>query len=212
MTVTSALLSFAALAIFLTIIPGLDTALVLRAAISQGRRHAVITALGVNTGALVWGAAAAVGATALLTASEVAYDGLRLAGACYLVWIGVMMIYRTVRRYTVDEAEPQRTPEQESYWISFMRGAGNNILNPKVGVFYLAVIPQFIPSDTNHLVMGLALAMVHNLVSVFWFAAIIVSAHLARRWLSRAAVRRWMDRSTGTVLVAFGLRLATTSG
>lgn len=206
MTVTSALLSFSVLALLLTIIPGLDTALVLRSAIAQSRKHAVVTALGVNTGALVWGAAAAVGASALLAASTFAYDVLRIAGAVYMVYLGAAMVWRTRRRAAV--ANPEKSPSSEPLWRSFARGATTNLLNPKVGAFYLAVIPQFVPPGANQLLMGLALAMVHNLVSVFWFAGLIASAHLARRWLTRDSVRAWIDRVTGVVLVGFGVKLA----
>ncbi|RIJ78102.1 LysE family translocator [Nakamurella silvestris] len=206
MTVTSALLSFSVVAVFLTIIPGLDTALVLRSAIAQSRRHAIVTALGINTGALVWGAAAAVGATALLAASTLADDGLRIAGALYMIYLGAMMLWRTRSRAAVPEAG--RAPASEPLWRAFARGATTNLLNPKVGAFYLAVIPQFVPANSNHLLMGLALAMVHNLVSVFWFAGLIGSAHLARRWLSKDSVRGWIDRVTGVVLVGFGVKLA----
>lgn len=207
-TVTSALLSFAAVSFLLTIIPGLDTAMVLRSAISQTRRHAVVTALGINTGALAWGAAAAVGASALLAASSLAYDGLRIAGALYMAYLGVTMFWRTVRPGAAADPELALAQAVEPLWRAYVRGASCNLLNPKVGAFYLAVIPQFIPPDTNLLLMGLALAMVHNLVSVFWFAGLITAAHLARRWLARDRVRRWMDRITGTVLVAFGAKLA----
>ena len=92
MTVASALASFALVAGVLTIIPGLDTAMVLRSAVSGGRRHGFATALGIGTGSLLWGVAAAVGASALLTASHLAYDALRIAGALYLLWMGLAML------------------------------------------------------------------------------------------------------------------------
>lgn len=102
---TSALLSFAVVAGLVTIVPGLDTALVLRAALTRGRRVAFATALGVNTGVLVWGVAAAAGLSALLTASQLAFTVLRYAGAAYLVWFGVSMI-RKARRPAEGVVEP----------------------------------------------------------------------------------------------------------
>jgi threonine/homoserine/homoserine lactone efflux protein len=94
----SSVLSFAVVSGLMTMVPGLDTALVLRTAITQGRRHAFAAALGINTGALVWGAAAAVGVSALLTASTTAYTIVRIAGAAYMVWLGGKMLWAALRR------------------------------------------------------------------------------------------------------------------
>ena len=208
MTVSSALWGFAGLALLLTIVPGLDTAMVVRSAITLGRRPAVATALGVNIGALTWGVAAAVGAAALLAPSAIAYDGLRIAGAAYMAWLGLSMWWKTLRGKTSngDDDDPKTRDARLSK--AFGRGLYTNLLNPKVGAFYLAVIPQFVPPGVNPLLMGLALAMVHNLLGAVWFGALIASAHAARRWVSRETVRRWIDRITGTALVGFGLKLA----
>jgi threonine/homoserine/homoserine lactone efflux protein len=208
-TVPQALAGFAVLAAVLTIIPGLDTALVLRSSLSQGRRHAIATALGICSGAFVWGAAAAVGATALLAASEVAFMALKLAGAAYLVVMGVTMFVRTFLRAALDQ--PEVTRPAGSVRTAFGRGALTNLLNPKVGVFYIAVIPQFIPEGVPALPMGLLLALVHVLESMVWFAAIILASGLARRWLAGERARRWIDRVTGGVLVGFGAALAVES-
>ncbi|WP_433374293.1 LysE family translocator [Actinoplanes sp. CA-142083] len=149
MDLTHAVLSFAVLGALLTITPGLDSALVLRAAVSMGRGPAFATALGVGAGALAWGAAAAVGVSALLT----------------------------------------------------------NLLNPKVGAFYVAVLPQFIPDGSSPPAVGVLLALVHDLEGILWFSAIIVGAGALRRQLARRSVRRAVDGGTGAVLPGFGLKL-----
>ncbi len=214
MTITQALLSFALIAALLTIIPGLDTALVLRSAITRGGRYALATAVGINTGALVWGIAAAVGASALLATSEVAYRILTLAGAAYMVIFGVTLFYRSFRREPhvatlVTEAAPARRPVRRgdlaTAWAS---GVGTNLLNPKVGIFYIATIPQFIPAGVNPLLMGILLALVHNVFGLAWAGLIIGSTKIAARWLASPAVTKITDRVTGTVLVGFGLKLA----
>lgn len=209
MTLAQALAGFALLAAVLTIIPGLDTALVLRAALTQGRRHAIATALGINSGAFVWGAAAAVGATALLAVSEVAFVALKIVGAVYLAGFGIVMIVRTLTRPHDVEALP--AARQGSLWAAYGRGALTNLLNPKVGVFYIAVIPQFIPEGVPALPMGLLLALVHNLEAAVWFGAIILATGFARRWLAGERTRRWIDRVTGGILVGFGVALALES-
>ncbi len=205
MSIASSVAAFALVAGLLTIIPGVDTAVVLRTALTRGRRSAAATAAGILSGTLVWGVAASVGAAALLAASEAAYTAVRLAGAAYLLYLGVSMVRRSLRR-AADLAPAQ--PASRGLWRAWLRGFGVNILNPKVGVFYVALIPQFIPPHAPHLAMGVLLALVHDVEGLAWFAAIITGAHAARRFLDRPAVHRVIERITGTVLVAFGLRIA----
>ncbi|WP_405145810.1 LysE family translocator [Nocardia salmonicida] len=201
------LLSFAVVAGLLTIVPGLDTALVLRAAVSRGRRCAFATAVGIGSGTLVWGVAAAAGVSALVTASELGYTVLRVAGAIYLVWMGTSMI-RDGLRHSLTVPETAGNHSSEDLFEAWARGLGTNLLNPKVGVFYVAVLPQFLSEEVSPLLMGCALALVHNVEGMLWFAAIIIAASRAKAWLSRDVVRRTMDTLTGTIVVGFGLKLA----
>lgn len=207
MTIATALLSFAVVAGLLTIIPGLDTALVLRAAISKGRAYAFATAVGINTGALIWGIAAAVGASALLAASEVGYRVLTLAGAGYMIWLGASIVVKSFQR-----REPGSIPGAGTTggtWLhGWLVGVGTNLLNPKVGVFYLATIPLFIPPGTPPLVMGVLLALVHTTLGFVWFTAIIVGTGFASRWLKGARATKVTDRITGGVIIGFGATLA----
>lgn len=200
----AAMLQFAIVAGMLTLIPGIDTALVLRAAVSAGRKPAFATVFGISLGVLVWGLAAAIGISAILTASRVAFDALRYAGAAYLVWMGVRML-RDARLRTVHAivAGPALTSG-----VAFRRGLVTNLLNPKVGVFYMAVLPQFLPSDVNAAVAGAALACVHVVEGITWYALLITGTHFVRGWFQRPSVQAWLDRCTGVVLIGFGLRVA----
>jgi threonine/homoserine/homoserine lactone efflux protein len=205
-TVSSAVLAFALLAAVLTVTPGLDTALVLRAALAGSRREAFATGAGIVAGLLVWGAAAAAGVSALLTASEFAFDVLRFAGAAYLVAYGLRLVVRSARPRAgaqAADAVPAR-----SAWRAARLGLATNLLNPKVGVFYVALLPQFVPSGSDPLAVGLLLAGVHAAISLAWFAGLIVLAGVLGRWLRRPATGRVLDGLTGAVLVGFGLRLA----
>jgi threonine/homoserine/homoserine lactone efflux protein len=188
-----------------TLTPGLDTALVLRATIAGGRRVGAATGAGVSTGTICWGLLAAAGATAVLAASRLAFDVLRLAGACYLLWMGVRMLVSTLP----DRAAPARplpagAPSALAGW---RQGLVCNLLNPKVGVFYMAMLPQFLPDGVPALPMGIALAGVHAVESSTWFALLILGAHRARSWLQRPSVRGIVDRLTGLTLIGFGLTL-----
>ncbi len=207
MSVQAAVLGFAVVALLLTVTPGLDTALVLRAAVTRGRREASATALGVVAGVLAWGAAAAVGVSALLTASTVAYDVLRLVGAGYLVWLGGRILWRLVRHRTATAAG-SATAATGGAWRSARTGLLTNLLNPKVGAFYVAVLPQFIPAGTSALGMGVLLALVHAALSLVWFTVLVLGAVAARRWLQRPAVSRTVEGVTGVALLGYGLRLA----
>ena len=207
----SAVVGFAVVAGLLTVTPGIDTALVLRASVTRGTSAAYATVLGISVGVLAWGVAAAVGITALLNASRLAYDALRLAGAAYLLWLGTRLLWnaRTSHASDADGTAPA-APGPESPWASFRRGLLTNLLNPKIGVFYLAVLPQFLPPGDPVLVAGVALALVHVVEGLIWFSLLIWGTHMLRSWLQRPAVGTWMDRITGGVLVGFGLKVALT--
>jgi threonine/homoserine/homoserine lactone efflux protein len=214
MSVTSAVLSFALVADLLTITPGLDTVLVLRAAIRQGPKPAFATAIGVGTGALAWGAGAAVGVSALLTTSTLAYTALKILGAGYMVWMGVRLLWVGVLHRSAEPAgglEDGGTddggPLTVGLGAAWRRGFLTNLLNPKVGAFYVSLLPQFIPEHTSPLAMGLLLALVHDLEAVFWFTAIILVADRMRAFLARRSAQRAVDGLTGSVLVGFGTAL-----
>lgn len=206
MTVVEALVGFGVVVALLTVIPGLDTALVLRTALTRSRGAAFATALGIQAGTVVWGIAAAVGATALLAASQFAFEVVRLAGAAYLVVLGALLIRAGFRRTA--PAEPGAPPTPGGAWRGALTGLGTNLLNPKVGVFYLATIPQFLPDGMSPLVAGVLLAGVHTVLGMIWFTGIILGAAALGARVRSPRFARWVDRITGGVLVLFGVRLA----
>jgi threonine/homoserine/homoserine lactone efflux protein len=205
--VGSAVVSFALVAGLLTITPGLDTALVLRSAVLRGQREAFVTALGINTGALLWGAGAAVGVSALLTASTLAYTAVRLLGAAYMTYLGGRLLITAIRPGKAPSAEPPLVVHSGGGWQAWRRGVLTNLLNPKIGAFYLAVLPQFIPEGSSPLAMGLLLAVVHDVLGIAWFALLILGAHRARGFLQRRSTERAVNGSTGAILIGFGVRL-----
>ncbi|MFG1689636.1 LysE family translocator [Nonomuraea sp. NPDC049269] len=200
MDIAPSLWSFAAVVALLTITPGLDTALILRTSLLSGRRPAWGVVLGIQLGTLTWGLLTAVGLSTLLAASQLAYDILRWAGAAYLVWMGIRML--------VTRTKPQEGTVETGFGTGFRRGLLTNLLNPKVGAFYVAMLPQFIPADAPHAAMGLLLAGVHVGEGLLWSAVLVGCAALMSGALRTPAVRRLLDRVTGIVIVAFGIRLA----
>jgi threonine/homoserine/homoserine lactone efflux protein len=198
------LAAFAAAAAVLTITPGVDTALVLRSAAAQGPRAGAAAALGVCAGLFVWGAGAAFGLGALLTASSAAFAALKIVGAGYLLFLGVRLILRPRDGFDVRAEAPAGG--------AWRRGFLTNVLNPKVGVFYATFLPQFIPAGVSVAGFSLLLAGVHAVLTALWFAALIALTVPLGRWLRRPAVVRAMDRLTGGVFLAFGARLALARG
>jgi threonine/homoserine/homoserine lactone efflux protein len=199
--IETALIAFVAAAGLLTITPGLDTAMVLRTVAVEGPRTAALAALGIILGCLVWGAAVALGLGVLLAASSLAYTVLKWAGAAYLTWLGIKLILKPRSRFDLGAA-----PAQEGSWLA--RGFLNNLLNPKIGVFYVSFLPQFVPTHVAAGPFIFLLAAIHGVLGAIWFAALIGATTPLKRWLLRQAVLRWIDRVTGVVFVGFGLRLA----
>jgi threonine/homoserine/homoserine lactone efflux protein len=211
LTIYHALLAFTLAAGLLTITPGLDTALVLRTAAVEGSRRAMLAAVGICFGLLTWGLAASVGLGALLAASQVAYRALRLAGACYLIFLGVKMLLRKHQSAPViDDASSSpvfasAVSASAPRW--FVRGLLTNLLNPKVGVFYITFLPQFIPAGVGVIRFSMLLAAIHATEGILWFCLLILATRPLSRWLRRPPVAQTLDRATGTVLVGFGLGL-----
>ncbi|MEW1960430.1 LysE family translocator [Kineococcus sp. NPDC059986] len=219
MTTSSAVWSFALVVGLLTLTPGLDTALIVRTAAAGQPRRAWGVVVGIQTGTLIWGILTSLGIAALLTASALVYEVLRWAGAAYLVWMGVTMVWATHRpahaagRPEVAVGKPAATTagERGSFSAAWRRGAATNLLNPKMGAFYVALLPQFIPEGASPLTFGVLLACVHITLGVVWSTVPVLMARRLRRVLQRPSVRRAMDRATGTVIAGFGVKLAMSS-
>jgi threonine/homoserine/homoserine lactone efflux protein len=207
---TTALWSFALVVGLLTLTPGLDTALILRTAALRSRREAWGVVGGIQLGTLTWGTLSSLGVSALLTASQTAYDALRLVGAAYLLWMGGRMLLGSLRGSdgeAVDDecAVPGDAPG--GVLLGLRRGLLTNLLNPKMGVFYVAMLPQFIPAGAPHLAMGVLLTCVHVVEGLLWSSLLVGFAGVLRGWLRRPVARRVMDRVTGVVVVGFGVKL-----
>lgn len=203
MTLLQALLAFSAAAALLTITPGLDTAMVLRVAAVEGPTRARLTSLGVNLGCLIWGGAAALGLAGLLAASETAFAFVKWAGAGYLFWLGANLVLRPRSAMAGAATAPVGSGVD-----AFRRGFLTNILNPKVGLFYVTLLPQFMPEGVHVAWFSLALTVIHVALGLVWFECVILATLPIRRLLSRPSVVRALDRATGGLFLAFGVKLA----
>ncbi|HEX8125112.1 MAG TPA: LysE family translocator, partial [Allosphingosinicella sp.] len=189
------LIAFTLAAALLTATPGLDTALVLRTAAAEGARRAFAASLGICLGCLAWGGLVAIGLDMLLQASGFAYLALKWVGAFYLLYLGARMIL-TPR---AEGGSEQDVPAIRANWL--IRGFLTNLLNPKVGAFYVSFLPQFIPAGANVAWTTLLLAGVHAALGLLWFAALIAATRPVARALRSPALVRGLDRTTGAVLI-----------
>jgi threonine/homoserine/homoserine lactone efflux protein len=195
--------AFLAAAGLLTITPGIDTAMVLRQAATGGPRSGAAAAAGIGLGCLVWGAGAAFGLTVVLATSQLAFVVVKWAGAPYLLWLGARLLLKPRRTWPA-----QGGAGEADHLGAFRRGFLGNLLNPKVGVFYITFLPQFIPAGVNVAAFAMLLAVLHVLEGAAWSAALIALTTPLRRLLQAPGVVKALDRLVGGVFVAFGLRLA----
>jgi threonine/homoserine/homoserine lactone efflux protein len=210
---TASLAAFIPVALLLTLIPGADTALVTRSALALGMRGARWTILGICVGCLVHATASALGLSAILATSARAYETVKLAGAVYLVWIGVQSIRGAgvgagVQVPRLASLARNDHPARRDAAHPFAQGFLTNVLNPKVALFYLTFLPQFIPAGAPVLRTSLLLAGIHIVLGFAWLSLYARFVDTLRGALTRPVVKAWMERVTGGVLVLLGARLA----
>lgn len=208
MTTLAALGSFSLVVGLLTITPGLDTALIVRTAALRARRRAWGVVLGIQSGTLVWGVLTSAGVTAVLTASRLVFGVLRWVGAAYLIWLGVRMVWAGCRKTARPAGEETGDRPDNDFVAGWRRGALSNLLNPKMGAFYIALLPQFIPAGAPPLEFGILLSCVHVLLGTAWSAVLVLTARTLATVLRRSAAQRMLDVLAGTAIAGFGVRLA----
>ena len=195
-------IAFAGVAALIVVLPGPDMALVLQNGLAAGRRAAVETALGINAGLLVWAVAAALGIAALLHASAPAFTALKLAGAAYLVWLGLRAL-RAAFRGADDKRVARRLTASP-----FLQGLLSNVLNPKIALVFTTLIPQFVDAGGPAVAQTLLLAAIFIGMGLVWLTSYALLVARVGTFLRRAVVRRVLNAVTGTVLTALGVRLA----
>ena len=201
--------TFVPAAALLVIAPGPDTLLVLRNSARGGLKAGLSTAAGTVTGLLVWAAAAALGLAALLRASEIGYMVVRWAGAAYLVYLGSQLIWRSRRgRGNGGNATGSPAVAYTRPLADYLTGAGTNLLNPKVGIFFISFLPVFIPRGVPVAPAALILGGIFLAEGIVWLTAIVLLGGRLNAIVGRASVRRRIERLTGLVMIGFGVRLA----
>lgn len=205
MSVDPRLYAFIGVAALLTIMPGADMALVTKNVLAVGRRRATLTIVGICAGCVIHATASALGLSAILATSATAFNIVKTLGAAYLIWIGVQSI-----RESRNAAAPVQSNEsaKRARLGPFLQGFLTNLLNPKVAVFYLTFLPQFISPGEPVLKRSLLLASVHIAMGFVWLTAYAWFIDRLGAVLTRPRVKMWLERVTGGLLIGLGARLA----
>jgi threonine/homoserine/homoserine lactone efflux protein len=206
MTPLQCFVAFAIAAGLLTITPGVDTVMVLRTATVEGARRAALAAVGIGLGCLVWGLGIALGLGALIAASPWLFMVVRWGGAAYLAWIGIGLLLHPRHGLDLDASADAATGQGATLWLR--RGLITNLLNPKIGIFYISFLPQFVPAGYPMTVTVFLLACAHVAMGLFWFGIVIGATAPLRVVLTSSSVMRSMDRVTGGLFVALAAKLA----
>jgi RhtB (resistance to homoserine/threonine) family protein len=205
--IDSQIIAFTIVAAAMTMVPGADTMLVVRNVLRGGRRDGFFTMIGICSGLYVHALLSALGISVILMHSATAFTVLKIIGAGYLVWLGLNSLRSAARGGHFQSvevvAEVNLTPAR-----CFREGLLTNVLNPKVAVFYLALLPQFIGPTDPVLLKSLLLAAIHFLEGILWFAIVVYFVDRSRRFFMKPNLRRWLDTICGTLLIGLGVRLA----
>lgn len=207
----ASLLTFLIACTAVAAVPGQSTALIIRQSIRGGKRAGLATVLGNESGVFIWGCAAAFGFTALLAASQLAYDGMRIVGAGVLLWFGIQS-FRAARKMKRDETAEKpddldgdvRT--KGARW-SYRAGLLTNLANPKAAVFAMSFLPQFVPAHAPKLPAMVLLAALWAVYEVFYYSLYVWSVQRMRAFFSRRKVRRRMEQISGTVMLGLAARM-----
>lgn len=206
----TAALSFAAASALLVLAPGPDTLLVLRNTLGSGREKGLVTVGGIVTGLLVWATIAAIGLAALLRASEIGFTIVRVAGATYLITFGTRLVLARRRNGGKEAFDPLPTPRSARSTIAaYASGLATNLLNPKVGIFFISFLPVFIPKGASVGWTSALFAAIFICEGTAWLLAIVFFATRLGTAIRRPQVRRRLERLSGLVMIGFGIRLAT---
>ena len=202
--------TFAITALVLIMLPGPDQALITRNALTGGRRGGVLTMLGGVLGVTVHAGAASLGLSALLLASATAFTVLKIVGAAYLLWLGVQALWSAMRSRAAEQAErPVAAPRSGSAYLR--QGFLSNGLNPKVALFFVTFLPQFLSADSGSpRAEALLLSAIFAALYLAWFGLYIAVVDRLGRWLRRPRVKARIEAVTGLVLASVAVRLATT--
>ncbi|MFF2057510.1 LysE family translocator [Rhodococcus qingshengii] len=200
----TALLAATAVLALLTLVPGPDMAVVTQAALGAGRSAGFRVAAGIVSGLLVWGLLTVLGLSAILAASAEAYTVVKLAGAAYLIYLGVRALWESRTSRMQHNADAPRSQKAGTWKTGFT----TNLLNPKIAVFYTGLLPQLVPAGWPTGPSLALLVLIHAAITIVWLSGYVVLLSRAHSTFEKPRVRQALERITGTVLLGFGAKIA----
>ena len=207
----SALTTYLIAITLLTITPGVDTMLIIRNTARGGWRDGAVSSLGICSGLFLHATVSAVGISVILLQAAWAFSALKLAGAAYLVWLGVSSWRKVINQEGFEIVNGGSVGNKFLIQRSLREGFLSNILNPKTAIFYMAFLPQFINPAQSALLQSLFLAGLHFIIAMIWQCLLALMVKQLKIWLQRPRVSQIFDGVTGTVMIALGLRVAVES-
>lgn len=201
--------AYIVLAAALAFSPGPDVMFVVANSMRHKAKGAIASALGIGAGSFLHAILAAAGVSAVIAASPVAFEIMKIAGALYLAWLGIQAIRSFLRNS--GSANLTQKVQEVSAWQVFLRGFLTNILNPKVIVFYLALLPQFVSVELGHVGLQVfLLGCIHNVIGLSFLIVVGLAAGKASGWIATTGVGRWLDGIAGVFFLGLAARLALT--
>ena len=199
-------LAFIAVAAALAVTPGADTLLVIKNSVRAGQRAGWATTGGILSGVMAHALLSALGLSVVLAQSDRLFFLIKSLGAVYLVWLGVRALWQSSRPLPRADGRPMALPCSSA----FREGLLTNVLNPKVAIFYIAFLPQFISVDDPVLAKSIVLAGIHNGFSLIWLGGLVWALSRGQHWFQRSGVQKALARVSGTLLVGMGVKLFLT--
>lgn len=204
---------FVAAVFLLNVTPGPDTAYIVGRSVAQGRGAGLMSALGISAGCCVHSLACAFGLTALLAASATAFTVIKFAGAIYLIYLGIRLIFVKPAAAAAVVGESRAVGAPKSLKQLFLQGFWTNVLNPKVVLFFVSFFPQFVTTGSDRKALAfLTLGAVFVVMSMLWNSFVAwIAGSVTQRFSGKPSVKRWLDRGVGSAFVGLGIKLATAS-
>lgn len=197
---------FIIMSILLILLPGPDTAVATKNTIASGRAGGMKTVLGTLTALLIHTFAAVLGLSALIVKSAFLFSILKYAGACYLIFLGLKSLWTINKKASLQDHEEQKSVSKRIN--CYRQGFLTNLLNPKVAVFFLTFLPQFLEPGSNTFTQFMIMGLTYTFLTFIWFIIYIYLIHQLSAFMKKPAVQKWMEGITGAVLIGFGIKLA----
>jgi len=210
--IDSQVIAFTGIAALLTMTPGADTMMILRSVFARGQKAGILTMVGICSGLFFHATLSALGLSLILVRSAAAFETVKLLGACYLIFLGGQSLWRARSsaagtHFSLPAADTVTRHKKEN-WRAFFEGTFTNLLNPKVAIFYLAFLPQFISPHDWVFGKSILLASIHFTEGIIWYSILIFSLGRMRTLLIRPRVKQGLKAVSGAILIAFGVRIA----